>query len=67
MTIKEGMAIMSYDYKVESSTTKCLFNMQESKLKLEAKKLEKQQNNPLNQASKSIERMIDLGTKLVVK
>lgn len=42
MTIKEGMAIMSYDYKVESSTTSCLFSMGDSKLRLEAKKMERE-------------------------
>ena len=46
------MAIMSYDYKVEKSTTNCLFNMQENKLRLEAKKLEKKENNIINVAGK---------------
>lgn len=32
MTIKEGQAIMSFDYNVQKSTFKCLFQMKEGKL-----------------------------------
>lgn len=56
---------MSYDYKVEKSTTNCLFNMQDNKLKLEAKKLEKKENNIINVAGKQLEKMLNLaGDKL---
>ena len=56
---------MSYDYKVENSTTHCLFNMQDNKLKLEAKKLEKKENNIINVAGKQLEKMLNLaGDKL---
>lgn len=63
MTIKEGMAIMSYDYKVDTSTTKCLFEMQDSKLKREAKRMEKENNSPLSKAGKQIEKMLDVAQK----
>jgi hypothetical protein len=52
MTIMEGMAIMSYDYKVDQSTTSCLFNMKDSKLKLEAKKIERDSKTPIAQFGK---------------
>ena len=33
MTIKEGMAVMSFDYNVRKSTANCLFSMKDGKLK----------------------------------
>ena len=65
LTIKEGMAIMSYDYKVGTSNTNCLFNMGDNKLKLEAKKLQRNENSPINLVGKQLEKMLDLAGKSV--
>lgn len=41
MAIKEGYAVMAFDYKVLPSSKRCLFEMVDSKLKKEAARLEK--------------------------
>jgi len=52
LTIKEGMAVMSIDYKVSKSSKNCLFNMNQNKLMREARRLEKYEKSPLSFAEK---------------
>ena len=60
LSIQEGMAIMSYDYKVDGSTTKCLFEMQQTKLLREAKKIEAKEKSPMNMAGKTLEKLLSV-------
>jgi hypothetical protein len=40
VTIKEGYALMGYDFKVQKSSTDCLFNMEETILERELREAE---------------------------
>lgn len=60
MTIKEGLAIMSYDYKVSASTKSCLFSMEENKLKKEAKRLERYNKSPIGWTERKFNKLIKL-------
>jgi len=64
MTISEGMAIMSFDYNVQKSTSKCLFKMKEDKLKeaerkikQEAKRLEFYNKTPIGWADRKLKKL----------
>jgi hypothetical protein len=64
MSIKEGMAIMSFDYNVKSSNKRCLFSMKEGKLRdqqrkieVEAKRLERYHKTPIGWADKKLKKL----------
>ena len=54
ISISEGVATMSFDYNVDASSPKCLFEMQEGKLKREAKRLERYHKSPVGFVDKKV-------------
>lgn len=61
------MAAMSFDYKVDPSSTKCLFEMQESKLKKEARRLERYNKSPMGMVNRKMEKLIKIADEKVLK
>jgi len=57
ISITEGHAQMSFDYKVSASSTKCLFEMQEGKLKREAKRMERYHKTPVGFLDKKMKKL----------
>ena len=51
------MAAMSFDYRVDPSSTRCLFEMNESKLKKEAKRLEKYNKSPIGYVDRKLKKL----------
>lgn len=51
---------MSFDYKVSASTTKCLFEMQEGKLKREAKRMERYHKTPTGFLDKKLKKLMSI-------
>lgn len=51
---------MSFDYKVSASTTKCLFEMQEGKLKREAKRMERYHKTPTGFLDKKLKKLMNI-------
>lgn len=67
MAIKEGMAIMSYDFNMKRSSIDCIFGMKDSKLRQEAARLKREQNSFSGQMDSSVKKLFDLADKEVIQ
>merc|ERR1712227_221980 len=67
MAIKEGYAVMAFDYKVLPSSKRCLFEMTDSKLKKEAARLEKYHKSPIGFMDKKIKELAALADQQILQ